>query len=474
MRPLELILALTVAACGIRLAGLGRPAGLQWIHGMQLLLAAMLLAQVLVEGWRWQMFPAYAAALVIAGTPWLFGSSAQTLFWSVAASVALIAVSVLSCLLLPFVASQPAHGPFAIGVTDISLSVPHPRNVGLSAPSELKAAPLVRLWYPAEAPGQPRFETLVRQRIADRLRAVPTAPAAPEAPVARSATKFPVVLYFDGWPEDKIQNVALIRELVSRGFAVAAVQYPARFPGTSDASDAQMRALLARDMVEYSSAAAFERSVQLTHSRARAHARDAIAVLDTLTAFDGQNGSPFAQRLDTQRAGTLGFSFGGAVAAETSRLDPRIKAVINMDGRHWGDALEQGVERPYMFICEELAMPTAADLTSGNPMIRYEAQLDQVDYSRLAANLQARGGVRVTIADMAHMNFTDFPLRSPLRRLSQGGKIDPRRAQEIIQTYVIEFFSRYLVSAQTPALDSPWPQLPQVRVQSWPAAKASP
>jgi dienelactone hydrolase len=473
MRPLELILALTVAACGIRLAGLGRAAGLQWIHGMQLVLAAILLAQVLVEGWRWQMFPAYAAALLIAGTPWLLSSSAQTLFWSVAVSVALIALSVLSCLLLPFVALNPAHGPFAIGVTDISLSVPHPQSVGLSAPSELKAAPSVRLWYPAAAPRQTRMETLV-QRIADRLRAVPTAPAAPEAPVARTATKFPVVLYFDGWPEDKIQNVALIRELVSRGFAVAAVQYPARLPGTSDASDAQIRAQLARDMVEYSSAAAFERSVQLDHARARAHARDAIAVLDTLTALDGQAGSRFAQRLDTRRAGTLGFSFGGAVAAETSRLDPRIGAVINMDGRHWGDALEQGVERPYMFICEELAMPTAADLTSANPMIRYEAQLDQVDYSRLAANLQARGGVRVTIADMAHMNFTDFPLRSPLRRLSQGGKIDPRRAQEIIQTYVIEFFSRYLISAQPPALDSPWPQLPQVRVQSWPAAKAAP
>jgi hypothetical protein len=127
-----------------------------------------------------------------------------------------------------------------------------------------------------------------------------------------------------------------------------------------------------------------------------------------------------------------------------------------------------------MFICEELVMPTTADLTSADPMVRYEAKLDQVDYTRLAANLQARGGIRVTIAGMAHMNFTDLPLRSPLRRLSEGGKIDARRAQEIIQTYVIEFFSRYLVSERPPALDSPLPQLPEVRVQSWPAPQASP
>jgi dienelactone hydrolase len=477
MRLLELILALTVAACGIRLADLGRAAGIQWIHGMQLLLATMLVLQVLVEGWRWQMFPAYTAALIVAGTPSLLGVSAQTLFWSAAASVPLLAVSVLSCLLLPFVAPQSAHGPFAVGVTTISVSVSRPPDVGperASARSELKAAPLVRLWYPAQDPDRlQRFRTLVKQRISDRLRAVPTAPATPDAPVAGDAIKFPVLIYFDGWPEDKIQNIALILELVSRGFAVASVQYPAKLPGTSDATDAQMRAQLAREMVAYSSDAAFERSVQLNHSRARAHARDAIAVLDALSAFDAQAGNRFAQLLDTQHAGTFGFSFGGAIAAEASRLDPRIRAVVNMDGGHWGDALEHGVERPYMFICEELAMPTTADLTSADPVIRYDARLDQIDYSQLAAHLQARGGIRVNIAGTAHMNFTDFPLRSPLRRLSQGGTIDPRRARQIIQAYVIEFFSRYLLSAQPRPLDSPWPKFPEARVQIWPAPEES-
>ena len=477
MRLLELILTLAVAACGIRLAGLGRAAGMQWVHGMQLLLAALLVVQVLVEGWRWQVFPAYAAALVVAATPSLLGLSAQTLFWSASASVALLALSVASCLLLPFVVPEPGHGPFAVGVTPIPVSVSRPQDVGtdgVPGTSELMATPRVQLWYPAEAPQRgERFNTLVKQRIADRFRALPRVPAVPDAPVAHNTTKFPVVIYFDGWPEDKVQNIALILELASRGFAVASLQYPDRPPGTSDASDAQMRARLAREMVEYTSDAAFEHSVQLNHARARKHARDAIAVLDALAAFNAEAGSRFAQQLDTQRAGALGFSYGGAIAAETSRLDPRVRAVVNMDGRHWGDTLDKGVERPYMFICEELQMPTAAALSSADPMIRYEARLDQVDYSQLAANLQALGGIRVTIAGMAHMNFTDFPLRSPLRRLSFGGAIDPRRAQQIIKTYVSEFFSRYLQSERPPALDSPLPQFPEVRVQSWPAPKSS-
>jgi dienelactone hydrolase len=378
------------------------------------------------------------------------------LFWSATAGFALLAASVLSCLLLPFVAPPPPHGPFAIGVTTIPVRVSRQPDV---EPDELNAPPLVRLWYPAEAPGRwPRFKTLVTQRIAARLRAVPAVPATPDAPVVRNAMKFPVVIYFDGWPEDKVQNITLIRELASRGFVVASVQYPAQ---------------LDRPMIQYSSDAAFERSVELDHAKARAHAGDAIGVLEALSTLDAETASRFARRLDTQRAGTLGFSFGGAIAAEASRLDPRIKAVVNMDGRHWGDALEHGVERPYLFICEELAMPTPADMVSADPMIRYEARLDQVDYSQLAANLQALGGIRVTIAGTAHMNFTDVALRSPLRRLSGGGPIDPRRAQEIIQTYVIEFFSRYLVFEPPPALDSPLPQFPEVRVQSWPAPKAS-
>jgi dienelactone hydrolase len=471
MRLLELILALTIAACTIRLASLGRAASTQWIHGMQLLLAAMLVAQLLVEGWRWQMFPAYAAALLVAAISSLPGLSAQGLFWSAAASVALLAMSVVSCLLLPFVAPQSAHGPYAVGVTTVAVNVSRPLDVGAD---ELKAAPLVWLWYPAEAPARgERFATLLRQRISARLRALATAPAAPDAPVVRNATKFPVVIYFDGWPEDKIQNIALILELASRGLAVATVQYPARLPGTSDASDAQMRAQLARQMTAYSSDAAFERSVQLDHSRAQTHARDAIAVLEALSKLDADTGSRFARRLDTQRAGTIGFSYGGAIAAEASHLDPRIRAVINMDGRHWGESLQQGVQRPYMFICEELAMPVAADLTSADPRIRYEAILDQVDYSQLAANLQARGGIRVAIAGTAHMNFTDVALRSPLRRFSGGGSIDARRAQEIIQAYVVEFFSRYLSPTQPRLLDPPWPKFPEARVQIWSAPEES-
>jgi dienelactone hydrolase len=454
MRLLELILLLACAAFGIRSATLGRSSSISWIHGMQMLLAVVLIAQIVVEGWRWQMLPAYAATLLVAATPSVIGLNALPLFCSAAASYGLLAVSVLSCLVFPFVQTPAPHGPFTVGLTTIPVTVQRPPDTGSH---ELQAQPRVQLWYPAQAQGQTGLISRFAARTAAQFRAVPAAPASLDAPVAQAGKTFPLVIYFDGWPEDKTQNITLIRELASRGFAVAAVTYPG----------------IDRPMVDYSSEAGFEHSVQLDHARARLHAGDAIAVLDMLSTLAGEPGNRFAQRLDTQHAAMLGFSFGGAVAAEASRLDPRIQAAVNLDGRHWGDALERGVAKPYLFICEELVMPTEADLASADPMTRYEARLDRVDFSQLDANLQARGGVRVTIVGTAHLNFTDIPLRSPLRRFNGGGSIDARRAREIINTYVVEFFSRYVVPGRRPPpLESAWPHFPEVRLESWPTRGA--
>jgi dienelactone hydrolase len=328
------------------------------------------------------------------------------------------------------------------------------QRAAAAEPYELRATPQVQLWYPAQAqPRWPGLSTLLAERLAAHFRAVPFVPAAANAPVAQAAKKFPIVIYFDGWPEDKTQNVNLILELASRGFAVASVIYPG----------------IDRPMLDYSSEAAFERSVQLDHDRARVHARDAGAILDALSGLDARADDRFAHRLDTQHASALGFSFGGAVAAEASRLDPRIQAAINLEGRHWGDALERGVEKPYMYVSGVLELPSAADLASHNPETRFEARLDQVDYSKITENLQALGGIRVTIPTTAHMNFTDSALRSPLHRFSFGGKLDARRVQEIVKSYVVEFLLRYGVPGQPAAFNSPWPRFPEAHVQTWPA-----
>jgi dienelactone hydrolase len=449
MRALELVLVLACAAFSIRMAAGGRSAG--WIYAMQLALAAVLVAQIVLEGWRWQILPAYAAAILVAAAPALLGQGALALFASAISGFGLLALSVGCCLVFPYLQPRTPDGSFAAGVTRIPVEIARP---AADEPYELKVQPQVELWYPAESPGrwQP-MAAAIEARASKGFRALPPAPAPMDVPVAQTGQKFPVVVYFDGWPEDKTQNVNLILELVSRGFAVASVTYRG----------------IDRPLVDYSSEAAFQQSVQLDHARTRAHARDAVAILDALAVLDAREGSRFMRRLDTQHASTLGFSFGGGVAGQATRLDPRIRAGVNMDGRHYADALEHGVEKPYLFICEELIVPSQTDLESPEPSIRYEARLDRNDYARLDANQKANGGIRVTIPGMAHMNFTDVPLRSPLSRFASGGKLDARRAQDIVRTFVVEFLLRYGVTGQPPAFDAaPWPRFPEARLQTWP------
>src|SRR3569833_106515 len=447
MRTFELLLWLACAAFSIRLAS-GRAGG--WLQGIQLVLALALLLQVVFEGWRWQAFPTYAAAIVVALTPAFLNQSAIVLACSTAATLSLLAVSVVACLVFPFVEPRVPEGPAGVGTSAIPVTVMH----RATEPPELRAQPRVQLWYPTHHAGQwQQIVVNLQARIAAGLRAQPAAAASVDAAIARRGTKLPVVLYFDGWPEDKTQNVNLILQLATRGLAVVSV--------TWDGID--------RPLVDYSSVAQMQQSVELDHQRSRAHARDGSAILDVLEQLDAQTNGRFAGAFDTQHASALGFSFGGAVAAQLARMDARVKSAVNLDGRHWAEALESGVRKPYMFICEELIVPSDADVSSPVPSVRYEARLDRIVYAQLDRNQAAYGGIRVTLSGVTHMNFTDVPLRSPLRRFSLGGALDARRAQDIIHTYVIDFLERYGKPAHvTPPLDAPWPRFPEAQVRIWP------
>ena len=220
--------------------------------------------------------------------------------------------------------------------------------------------------------------------------------------------------------------------------------------------------------MDYSSEASYKRTTQVAEERVRSNARDAIAVLDALSRLNGESPpSQFTHRLEVNRCGIFGFSFGGAVAAEASTLDERYRAVVNMDGRHWGDSLHSGVDRPYLYIGEPLIMPTEEDLNANDSDRRFNAALDKVDYSELASNLARHGGMHVTIFGAAHANFSDHAFLSPIRRLSYGGAIGAKRAGSIVGSYVIAFFEHFLKGQPAPILFEQPSRYPHVRIERW-------
>ena len=101
-----------------------------------------------------------------------------------------------------------------------------------------KPRPMVHVWYPA-APGEPGARTRGDSGLLSRLGRMMYGAGANTAvrnlPFVAGTQRIPLVIYFPGWPGTQIDNFMLICDLVSRGFIVAGVVYPAPPAGVSGA-----------------------------------------------------------------------------------------------------------------------------------------------------------------------------------------------------------------------------------------------
>jgi dienelactone hydrolase len=236
----------------------------------------------------------------------------------------------------------------------------------------------------------------------------------------------PLLLSFPGWDGDWRDGAGLARDLASHGYAVAQID-----PGAPAAA------------MDFSSDAAAIRTGALADHLLAAQAVDARLVLEQLAGFAAR---PVA---------ALGFSFGGAVAAELSRLSPRIRAVVNLDGWLFGQAAARGVPAPYLLVSDDEPLPSDADLASLDPAHRASARLDRQDSENLLAHQRDADFRLLTIAGTRHLNFSDAAMGGWLRR--GGGAIDPARATAITRCYVRAFFDRHLRGAPASLLDHPSP-----------------
>jgi dienelactone hydrolase len=465
---MTMIDAILMVTCGLAFA--------RWPMSTPLALVAVVgaaTASFVLDGWRAPLVPAYAVGvglLIAAVLP--VERLPQWLQWlGLGGGLLLLAASIAGCIVLPLRSFPPSAGPYAVGTAAVPAELIE-RFTPKSAKPRARPAPLARLWYPT-APLPP--QSWIGRQFLPHNRDPGAEGATPSSVPAR----FPVVLYFAGWPGTDIQNFVLIRELASRGFMVVSLIYPGKLPSMSDAEFAQHVAEY-KSPWDYSSQAGAKRMGQLFEDRVRRGAEDAAAMLDLFGAVNDQGALPqFRGRLALDHAGVLGFSMGGGVAAQAGWLDPRFKAVVNLDGWHWHESLQQGVPRPYLYMSEILNLPTPDDLASSNMDTRSTAERHQVEYINVPRNLERNGGIQVTVTGMNHLNFTDMNLRSPLRRLRVGGTIDRYRALEVVNAYVCSFFEHELRGKTDPLLDGDSSRFPEAKVKVWPApvgglARASP
>jgi dienelactone hydrolase len=180
-----------------------------------------------------------------------------------------------------------------------------------------------------------------------------------------------------------------------------------------------------------------------------------VSQLEHLNAADPSG--KFTGRLDLQRLGMFGHSFGGATALQFCHDDPRCKAGIDIDGAPYGSVVQEGLKQPFLFIFSDHSRELS-DPASKQILADFQSLYDHLPNGRLL----------ITIRRANHFSFSDQMLVKSqyvigLLRLFGIGGLDGRRGLAITAEYVHTFFDVHLKDARAGLLNKP-PQLyPEVQ-----------
>ncbi len=247
MRSLEALLLMANLLMGLAVSS-PRWRAARWMRAaasVGLLIAAV---QVLVEGPRWQMFPAYALTVLF-----LVASKSMNIKPSGApaprsrfrqAAIGLgalwLAVSVALPMIVPVFRFPTPAGPYAIGTLTYRW-VGAARSEVFAADANKRRELVVQVWYPASAqPWAPRAAYLPDAAAVTaataRILNIPafvlghlqyvTTNAVSSAPVARDQASYPALIFLEGATGFRQMNTLQVEHLVSHGYIVVALDQP--------------------------------------------------------------------------------------------------------------------------------------------------------------------------------------------------------------------------------------------------------
>jgi predicted dienelactone hydrolase len=468
-----------------------------------------LMLHLVIEGWRWQMAPAYcvgAVILTVAAVRKLLKPDAESRPRSKlrtglkallsGTGILLLLISGILCWAFPVFQLPVPTGPYQVGTSQwflVDKSREETQTVNSGDYREIS----VLGWYPANASGMTRTAgymsnskligkaiiaspsasgklglTWLREAGAgflfDYLRLVRTH-AYPNAAVSQKQVPYPVLIFSHGYGSHAAQNTALMEELASNGYAVFSIGHTYEslveiFPDgrqiryspkdNINASISKLRQEL-EEINEGDLAATIDVFKKFNTAEAfgsilvwSADTRFVIDWLEKLNAEDP--GSPFYRRLDMNKLGVFGMSYGGSTAGQIMFEDRRVKAAINMDGGlPLGDLIDRPMEVPFMFMNSEPSMALGG------------ANQTLIEYMMGRSNASIYS---ITVRGSRHNNFMDLSVFSPVLKYTGDmvGKIDGDKMLKIMNVYIVAFFDKHLRGIDSPLLNDPSSDFPEV------------
>jgi pimeloyl-ACP methyl ester carboxylesterase len=288
--------------------------------------------------------------------------------------------------------------------------------------------------------------------------------AVENAPVAKNAKTFPLVLFSHGGRWSSFGYTSLIEGLVSHGYVVAAIEYP--YEAAAVAFPDKVIAYSPKNFDGMNSPAGtpYEEMVRKAmawiRERANVMAEDQRFVLDKLSSLNSGSDkhSLLAGRLDLNRVAALGHSMGGQASVRACQLDDRIKACANLDGATVDgiflkyDATHL-IKQPFLYV-EVPFVPLSEDRLTEMHITRDEWRKQWATTVDEQFRSSTREGYSVVLRGPAqqHLSFADVsvlsaPLDSEARRVAVHNL-------NLGQAVTLAFLDKYLQDAKASILDA--------------------
>lgn len=454
MRPFEALL-IVLLLVGVGLSARGRSNLGRMRETLAILTLVFMGAQLFVEGYRWQMLPAYIVAVELAAVAALNAKAGPKLPRMVAAIGRILAgIAVLVSGFLAWAFPIPdlpkPSGKYAVGTTTAYLKDETREEIYTDAIGDRREI-MAQVWYPAEpapdaapsawvsnasviGPAIARWVNLP-PFLFDHINLV-RSNSHVDAPIA-STSPYPVLLYSHGWGGFRQINQNQLEQLASLGYVVVAVDHTygaivTEFP------DGRIVANKGSILPPSGSPDFAPRFAEL----AKVYAQDlrfTMNELERANIGDGPFGVGFRGRLDLGKVGFFGHSTGGAAVFQACGFDPRCKAVVAQDPVTTGVApaiTDRGLTQPSLTFFSDDWLNTPNDKRTVSML-----------------NAGTADGYRVPIAGAAHYDFVMTPFFSPLASaVKLKGPIPSETVVGLIDAYQDAFFERYLRGLPSPLL----------------------
>ncbi|MEC0128241.1 alpha/beta hydrolase family protein [Paenibacillus pabuli] len=345
---------------------------------------------------------------------------------------------------------------------------------------------MVQVWYPAQA-GTGKYAPFIpdtqilRYMAADyglpgfvfqHLKYV-SSHAYSGAEVNSAQISYPLILANPGNGSSRFLHTSQAENLASHGYIVAVIDHTYNTFAT-EFPDGRITTSTTNDL--FSPDQDYQTGRRIRDKLGKVLTDDVTFALDQFELIQsGQIPSLLKGKMDLGHVGVFGHSIGGATAYDAA-YDPRIAVGIDLDGGLYRLHDREGLRKPFLFInsesyFEKLRMVvdnrvyTDAELNRMGSTREWEDQVTEekkLELERMRETAE-EGGKVLYIENTEHLNFADVQFISPIfNMLGITGKIAPKRANSVINAYMLDFFDMYLKNQSGTLMKGPDSRFPEV------------